>query len=290
MQLRNRILCSIFGFFLMLALLIPQLILPVQCLLLSQERLYNYLCTEENAQQTIELVVDDSEFVADSCGLSHAVFDGVFAPEHVVLDMEQALSAAQADQVFVPDTTEIMSVLAENVRNNLRELEETDDVSFFEDDIASFCKQIDGIYQDYINLKVYDYLTTIDDYASMGISAAWLVCGVLCLLTIVMIWLLLRKWSLFLREVAYSFFGAGGLMAILSVYLLISAPFSRIMLAPLFLRETIRRLFYETTIGVLTASGITLCIACLLFAVAAILHRRNNRKSRIEESDSNEMN
>lgn len=278
MQKSIRILCSIFGFFLTLALLVPQLGLAWSGHFSSHSAIHDLLCTPANAQETIALIVDDGYEFSDGCGLERLVFDDVFFPDEVLSDMDQAVTAALESRDFHPDSSAAVSRLEANVRANLCKLENITDTSSYDDDIVAFNKQIIGIYEDYINLNVYSFLDEIFPLGSRLISLAWMVGAVIGGLTLVMLWLMTRRLGLYLRELAFSCIASGGLMAGLAAAVLIYDPFGDIAVAPMFLKQALIDYFKNGLTFLLLIGGGLILVGVILFAAAAPLIRKGGKK------------
>lgn len=274
----TRVLCSIFGFYLSLMLLVPQLAAALYWHFFDPNALYDRLCSPEAASQALEKIVYDGEAVADGCGVPHSIFDGVFSEEKVRLDMTDALRAALAGESFVPELSGETALLEANVRAALTELDGVTDFTEYEGDIAAFCEQIRALYLQYVDLSVYGQFPAIYA-ATMRIlkPIAWAAAatGALCLLFLL---LLTGRSKQFGRELSFSILASGGLLALLSGALLLSGVFAKLQIEPIYLRNALRSYLNDGLRFCLLTGLITLLLGGCVFALSAALAVRRARR------------
>lgn len=273
-----RFLCSVFGFFLTLTCLVLQLGAATWGFFCNSEQVESRLCTQENAQQTMELICREGNAVADSCGIGHRVFDGVFTEETILAEMKNALHLAQTEQAFVPLYWDAArEKLAEQVRQELRELENMDDVSSYETDIRSFLEQIADSYQSNISLKAYRYLPAAVSTAKKFTALGGILSAAVAALCVGMLWILTHRGWMLLREISFSLTAAGGLCTAFMAYLLQAKPFQKIQIAPEFLRDALRGFLHDGFAWTLWVGVVTLAAGILCFFLAAMCSQRTKR-------------
>lgn len=265
MKRRSRILCSIFGFYLTLALLVPQLSVTLYGHVFRSSALVDNICTPASAQQALDLLLEDGNALANSCGIPHDVFDNVFTSEQMLTDMTAALNSVLNQDGYTPDITQSLNALTENIRAALLQMEDITDLSIYEEDIATFCTQVQRAYEQYINLSLYSRLNTLLLRAERILKPILIISSILSLFCLPFMWILTHNIASFCRELSFSFIATGCLNTVFSVSILISGVLNEIQLSPTYFRDALRS-YMRTGVQINTLVGIcTLIIGVAMF-------------------------
>lgn len=279
MKRKTRILCSIFGFYLTLVLLVPQLLLTAEGHFLKPEVISEELVTRQAAQQVLELVLADGAALANSCGISSQVYEGVFTEDAILQDLQEIVNKALAAQAGAPDLEPEMERLAENIRQELKRTENVTDFTYYEGDIQTFCKQISNVYSRYINLPIYSHFRSVQSICRRVEKLAAVAAGMTGLVVLVLLGLAAGRGGLFLRELSFSVAAAGGLMAALTGVALVAKPFARLQISPIYLRDALRAYLHDGIAYGLYMGLATLAIGLILYGVSVWLIQRKRLQS-----------
>ncbi len=270
----TRILCSIFGFYLTLALLAVQLCAGLSGYFLKDANLIRAVCTDASAEDAMALVLDEGTVLANANGISPSVLDGVFSKEQFLRDMTAVLENALAGRDDTPDTAQSMDKLAENVRKTLVAEGLSGDVSEYAGEIDLFCMQIRTIYEQAVGLRVYrvmdELMTKVRRVIPWALGAAAGL-GVLCL---ALMGLVTRRTRRLGAEISYSVIAAGGLNALFAGGVLLSGVTEGLQLSPDYFRNSLEcflqnGLRFDLWIGL----GV-LAFGLVLFALSGYFMRR----------------
>lgn len=277
MRRKTRILCSIFGFYLTLALLIPQLTVAFYGHYANRSALRTEFASQAAAEQVLEHVLADGTGIANGCGIPNTVFADVFSAGQLQQDMADALSAALDGQAYAPDLTQSMELLTQNINQALSQLEDVADPAELAEEINVFCEQIQNIYQRYINLSVYSKFDPLLQTVKKWLNLALLVAGVTGLLCVMLLGRLARQKGTFLRELAFSLIATGGLNALLCGGILGSGVLGRLQVSPAYFRDALGNYLHDGLRLSVYVAAATIVLGLLLFLLAAIRIRRSTK-------------
>ena len=273
-----RILCGIFGFYLTLALFVPQWTALCYGYFFRHEQLIDRVCTAQNAQAAKQGIIKACEELADPCGIPLSVYDDVFTVDAVSRDMRAGLKKALAFETYKVDTEKMEERLAENVREILREETGEEDVSASEKDVKAFSKQSMGYYRNFINLSAYRYFRTIhgavQKYLLIGL-------GIFAFLTAIALFFfirLLRRFGAVLRECAYAIVASGVCNFLLARLLEKEDLLARLQLSPTYFRDAIVSFWngtirFDGQIGLATAG-----IGLVFFLISVVVDSVSKKK------------
>lgn len=270
MKRGTRILCSIFGFYLTLVLLVPQFAAACYGQFFNRAALIHAFCTETVAEQVMEQVLADGAAIANGCGIPATVYDGVFSAGQIQQDMSEALSCALDGNAYAPDLSENLELLTENIGQTLIQLDDVENLDDYQQSIAAFCDQIQETYQRYISLSVFRRFAPVCQTATRWLGIATLVAVATGLLCLVLLWRLARQRGMFLREFSFSLVASGGLNALLSAGLLQSGVLAKLQVSPVYVRDALGSFFHDgLRLSLYVALGVVL-LGIFLFVLALI--------------------
>lgn len=280
MKRGTRILCSIFGFYLTLVLLVPQFAAACYGQFFNRVALTDAFCTEAAAEQALEQILADGTAIANACGVPATVYDGVFSAGKIRQDMTDAMSCALDGNAYMPDLSESLEHLTKNVHETLIQMDDVENLADYQEDIATFCDQIQEVYQRYVCLSVYGKFEPVRRTASRWLGLAGLVAALTGLVCLALLWRLARQRGMFLRELSFSLLASGGLNALMSVGLLASGVLARLQVSPAYIRDALGIFFHDgLRLNLYIALG-TVLLGAIVFCLAVIRLRDGTNNSR----------